>query len=247
MILGSGALLAGGLSAMSNLIGNAGNRRAQKRADRYNREFWMLQNQYNHPSAQMARLREAGLNPNMIYGASPSSATGNAERIQPSKAPEYKWENPLTSMSMYQDTRVKQAQTNNLQAQNDAIAAETALKGIQASKIATDNARSKFDLKVAKDLYQYSVDAARQNVRNMELTGIQKELDNAFKSQTLRDNVKKIMYEAQWAQHNLEGIQKSNILKQLEIDLRKLGIERNDPWYFRILGRNPEVVKQLLK
>lgn len=35
-----------------------------------NRENWALQNAYNTPSAQMARYKEAGLNPNLIYGQS---------------------------------------------------------------------------------------------------------------------------------------------------------------------------------
>lgn len=37
---------------------------------------WNKQNEYNHPSAQMERLREAGLNPNLVYGS--GNATGNA-------------------------------------------------------------------------------------------------------------------------------------------------------------------------
>lgn len=34
------------------------------------RENWQLQNAYNHPAQQMARYKEAGLNPNLIYGQS---------------------------------------------------------------------------------------------------------------------------------------------------------------------------------
>ena len=33
-----------------------------------NLEMWNLQNEYNSPSAQMERFKEAGLNPNLIYG-----------------------------------------------------------------------------------------------------------------------------------------------------------------------------------
>lgn len=43
-----------------------------------NRENWRLQNEYNSPAAQMARLQEAGLNPNLIYnGGSATTAAGS--------------------------------------------------------------------------------------------------------------------------------------------------------------------------
>ena len=35
----------------------------QNLANKQNLEFWNMQNEYNDPSAQMARLRQAGLNP----------------------------------------------------------------------------------------------------------------------------------------------------------------------------------------
>ena len=34
----------------------------------WNEKMWNKTNEYNSPSAQLARLREAGLNPNLLYG-----------------------------------------------------------------------------------------------------------------------------------------------------------------------------------
>lgn len=42
----------------------------------YDMDAWNKQNEYNSPVAQMKRLSDAGLNPNMIYGS--GSATGNS-------------------------------------------------------------------------------------------------------------------------------------------------------------------------
>lgn len=43
-----------------------------------NRENWQMQNEYNSPAATMARLQEAGLNPNLIYnGGSATTAAGS--------------------------------------------------------------------------------------------------------------------------------------------------------------------------
>ena len=74
-IIGAGASLVGGL---------INNQYAQARSDeQWDRMNYMQDkmNAYNAPSAQMARLREAGLNPNLVYangGAVIQSAVGNA-------------------------------------------------------------------------------------------------------------------------------------------------------------------------
>ena len=43
-------------------------------------EMWNMQNQYNSPTAQMSRLRQAGLNPNLVHG---SGVTGNSAGSAP--------------------------------------------------------------------------------------------------------------------------------------------------------------------
>lgn len=74
------------INALNNQIANVGgmalaaqaNKHQQKRAIEYNWEMakwqnatnienWKMQNEYNSPSAQMQRLQEAGLNPNLVY------------------------------------------------------------------------------------------------------------------------------------------------------------------------------------
>lgn len=82
-IIGAGASLVGGY--INNLY-------AKERADeQWNRMNYMQDkmNAYNAPVAQMARLREAGLNPNLVYahgGAVMESAVGNAPQ-PPNSAP----------------------------------------------------------------------------------------------------------------------------------------------------------------
>lgn len=60
------------------------NREENERNRAYNREMWELQNAYNHPAAQMERLIEAGLNPNLLYGT-PDIAGNNANAPEGSK------------------------------------------------------------------------------------------------------------------------------------------------------------------
>lgn len=78
--------LSAAINALNNQIASVGgmalaaqaNKHQQKRAIEYNWEMakwqnatnienWKMQNEYNSPSAQMQRLKEAGLNPNLVY------------------------------------------------------------------------------------------------------------------------------------------------------------------------------------
>ncbi len=77
------------VKGVGNLIGqksaNDANVQAVRETNRANRELaqynweqqlamWNRQNEYNAPSAQMSRLKEAGLNPHLVYG---NGVTGN--------------------------------------------------------------------------------------------------------------------------------------------------------------------------
>lgn len=79
---------------------NRSNRRTQERINAENIAFqkevnqqnidqqwkmWNATNEYNHPAAQMARYNEAGLNPNLIYGQSNTTAPVN---VGTSEAPQ---------------------------------------------------------------------------------------------------------------------------------------------------------------
>lgn len=54
-------------------------------AFKQNLQMWNLQNAYNDPSAQMERLRKAGLNPNLVYGG--GNVTGNTTSNYPTYEP----------------------------------------------------------------------------------------------------------------------------------------------------------------
>ena len=74
------------------------NREENERNYERNVDFWQMQNEYNHPAAQMARLREAGLNPNLVYGT-PDIAGNNANAPESSKT-HYERPNDLDMLGM---------------------------------------------------------------------------------------------------------------------------------------------------
>lgn len=81
----TGALLGAGGGILNNALNSKQNQmnnefqaqEAQKQRD-FQLEMWNKQNEYNDPSAQRARLENAGINPYMAMGNNPSGTAGSA-------------------------------------------------------------------------------------------------------------------------------------------------------------------------
>lgn len=82
---GSG-LLSGIANIGSTLLTNKANKELAQYSFEQQRQMIREQNEYNSPQAQMARYKEAGLNPNLIYGDG-SSMSGNQQSIARYEAP----------------------------------------------------------------------------------------------------------------------------------------------------------------
>lgn len=80
LIAGGANLLGAGASSISSNLNTHAAYSRQKRLmmleHQYNIEDWQRQNAYNHPAAQMQRLREGGLNPALTIGGVNPQATG---------------------------------------------------------------------------------------------------------------------------------------------------------------------------
>lgn len=192
---------------------------------------WFRTNEYNHPVQQMARLQQAGLNPNLVYGkgadatASPVRAT-QSHSWQP-KAPTLNIGQGLMS---FVDTSMKTAQIDNLRAQNTAIINEGILKAVQASKIGVDTARSQFELDFAKDTRDISLQALQENVRKMatgtDISLQKNERDAAMTASNLQEaSARIIKLRADTANSEAE---RTNILRRGDILLKDARIKELD-------------------
>lgn len=112
----------------SSLLSNIGAKSRQRLADNKNVEFWKMQNQYNLPKNQMQRLKDAGLNPNLIYGSSPAGASGSAGSIAPSKAAPYNIQNPVPPSNMLLKSQIGLNNSQKIKNMADS-AYSTSLKG----------------------------------------------------------------------------------------------------------------------
>ena len=113
-------LISGGLNILGGWMQNRANAQNAKDAQAFEQRMWEQSNEYNSPINQMQRLKDAGLNPNLVYGS--GSVAGNTATASQPKAhvPEVqnilsKMDaiNPLTMLGQYQDLKNKQL-TNDL-------------------------------------------------------------------------------------------------------------------------------------
>lgn len=83
-------------------------------ANAWNYERWLEEQQYNNPTNQLQRLRDAGLNP-MYYGLDGSSA-GDLSAAQPLGYERADMGNQVNPLSSFADAGLKVAQVANIQA-----------------------------------------------------------------------------------------------------------------------------------
>jgi hypothetical protein len=203
-------LIGAGLSIGSGLINRQWRRKEEKgrrayektqELDRrlYDQLMWDKVNKYNHPLQQMSRLTDAGLNPNLIYGSSPGSAVGNAQSIAQGKqlqgmAPQYQIDNPMTP---FMDTKVKQAQTDNLKA-------DVFVKATQAQKNMKQAGKTDWEIKLAQNTFD---DKLAISGANKIITQVKAEVDR-------RSRVSKVLQ--QFTKTNKDEL----MFKMLELEFK---------------------------
>ena len=196
IISGVGSLLGGlGSSAMNNKAVQDTNKanmeiakyqaqwQQQENEKAYQRSLnmWNLQNEYNSPTQQMARIRAAGLNPNLVYGNGVTgNSSGSTPQYEPAKfnAPTMQayrgWNLGISdAISQFLAYRTAKAQVDNMEAQNSLIRQQTATEATRQANIAASTSRSEFDLNMAKELKDVSVSSAIADMNQKQATAAQ--------------------------------------------------------------------------
>lgn len=126
--------IAAALGAASTILPPVMTAITNKQNQRYAVKNWNMQNAYNHPTQQMQRLKEAGLNPNLVYGG------GATTTAQPVKTPEAQVPNidlqkvPET-MGAYQSVKNQQLEYSRIQKAMELQDAQK--KNIEANTLST--------------------------------------------------------------------------------------------------------------
>lgn len=171
--LGISSLVGGGISAIGSLISSGIQYRNQSKLlaqqNEYNQQMadlayqrdleqWERENAYNTPAEQIERLKQAGLNPNLLYGNG-SASTGNASSSPSYNAPmseinryngDYGIQDAANGVSnainQYVQTKLGQAQINNIQS-------NTALNNLRGISQQIANTSDSKKLKYLDELY----------------------------------------------------------------------------------------------
>lgn len=165
--------------AVSGLINNAFYKRNLNLQVAAQKDLMDYQNQYNTPSAQMQRLAEAGLNPNLVYGSNaPAGTSGNASAPSGVANPgNYNSADVASAMLHIQQAKAQDASIENLRA-------ETRLKNAEA-------AGKEFYNSMQPELLQLTIDQGRKQIEklqsDMNLNDSSVQLNMAKKSLAVAD------------------------------------------------------------
>jgi len=257
---------------------NAYNEQMWQRQNEYNEQQWNKQNEYNSPEAQMNRFKEAGLNPNLIYGqgttAGPISvasfnASTHGSASQPggsrpgsaphSSAPRPGWTPTAPNFDMNQgimaffNARQTTAQVNNLEATNEVVKQDAALRRqqvVEASIDATNKVLQgkglQLDLDTRSELRQHQVEAVKLSnkraIQEMDLAVTNAAREGRLAESTIGLNSQHVK--------NLKGQNYNNaleaMLREHELELQRMGIEKGDPAYYRLGVRLGNKVKNYI-
>lgn len=224
---------------------------------------WNRVNAYNSPQQQMQRLKEAGLNPNLVYGSGGAESTASPMRSV--ESPQWNPETPnyaglatgaAQALSAYQDYTLQQEAVKNMAAQRSNMELDSILKTIEVSGGMLNNKMLGLNYEKTRRLFDTSISQAEENLRatkaGTDIKISQEVRDAALHASNLEQalaRVANIGADTELKKEQLAGLKTSGILDQMEIAMRKLGLSYNDSVILRMMaqfaeGKSlPELVK----
>lgn len=252
------SLLAAGIAGAAALgsaaTGAISAGKMNKRAVNYAREAWEkqgvrdveyfnMQNAYNDPSAQMQRLKDANLNPNLVYGEGAVANSSKAPTAGNAPVPDLKQIDfsPVSTV-VNQALNAQQAQANIARTNAETRAVEARTAGTEFQNQVNQT------IGIAAMANRYSTDS--------DLLSIKQEKANAefeawkasnFANTTFDDpnsplakaqsaGLQKALVELETARKTGDAIKFQNVVKAYEANLARRGISPNTPWYGKIIG-----------
>ena len=129
---------------------------------------WQMMNQFNSPAAQMQRLKDAGLNPNLVYGNGADAQSGPVRSVDTrTVVPQAQSFDLGSIMGSYFDTQIKQAQVDALKAKTTVDETRSALIAQQSAATLLGIRRGELKYKQDQELYDISVEFAKERLKNL--------------------------------------------------------------------------------
>lgn len=218
---------------------------------------WNMQNQYNSPAEQMARLKKAGLNPNLVYGNGATATSGSMPRASSASTPNTnapRLDSP-NFMGIY-DLQMRKA---DMAYKNEAIENLRKDRQVKDAQILETMSRVPgYALKQDLDRYQIDWNKSTDQLRKDALgTGIaktqadtkytldQNERAAAMQSSTLQEAAQRII-DLKYKNNKINPATYKNLMQDLrnketinalgkaDLKLREKGIYPGDPAWLRL-------------
>jgi len=225
---------------------------------------WMRQNEYNSPAAQMQRLKDAGLNPHLIYGGGPGNVSqavrGTDAKSWNPQVPQVNLDSAINSAFFKQyDLRLKDAQKDQVAENTKLIKDKQVETQAKAAGILASTAKTRQQVAQSEQLFGYTLEQAKENLRSTRATiegiltkneqlkfllepSLQKatiEVLQARKNLAKTDaEMKKIEQDIQNAKMDFQLKKDDKALKEYEINLNKNGVQKNDNIILRKAAEN---------
>lgn len=219
---------------------NRKNREFQERENQINRQFavdmWNKQNEYNLPTNQMQRLRDAGINPHLAYSNGQPMNTSNAPATPSGIGSMPQGIAPQMNIGEIFNALMTKAQIKQMEAQTEKTLAEKEEVEARTEGIGKDNKVKDIEL-THKDrqilaeigVNEQNIEESKSRIESSEIANrkMEQEIEHLKSQKNLTDqqveNLKKTVYliEAQInntkADTNLKILQKGNVLAQTRL------------------------------
>lgn len=151
--IGQGAITSA-IGAIGNLFTGGASARKQyqyqsKLMDKQNQQqidFWKMNNEYNTPFNQRARLEQAGLNPDLMYGGSGNMYQSQMPGAASGSAPNVDYGSFSDNLRFAMQAQVMDAQVSKIEMENKLLAeqalSQASLRDLQSSQAADALARA---------------------------------------------------------------------------------------------------------
>lgn len=234
----AGAVIASSaLPIVGDVINYALNKKQNQKAYEQNLEMWHKQNLYNHPTQQMQRLKEAGLNPNLVYGSGTSTLAGSGPTKQPTQANINTGLDAISKLGQYQNIQLTKAQTDNVQAETANKLTENTNKTLQQAILRKEAEKMGIDIEFLQAVNPTRAEMLKQQLISEKETTFGKQLENQknyvlnpmqIQGETLRQRNLQADYELKGKEIKLRGEDINFRKKQITNEGLKASLNRLD-------------------
>lgn len=235
LVAGGASLIGAAASAGSQARANNMNLQIMREQNQWNLEQWQRENAYNLPSAQMARLKAAGLNPNMVYangGAQTAAASSPRAAGTTYQAIDFGLDGAVNqALNQYMQFRQYELQKDHLQYQNELLKYQAQTQQQEAFNRSLVGISLGLKNNLARQTLPYQVQAAQNQAAGMALKNVLYDDQHALNLQQydLRERAQAAREEAlmiQWKKWELESM-RTSISKQ-QYELAKWNLENQE-------------------